>query len=129
MMTRPVSYSAIIWLVAGYLVTGGCASIEKESTLNTEHILKASGFSSFPADTPERVTHLTALTQRKLAPHERDGETFYVFADSTYCKCLLIGDEKAYETYRNLLVQQYTEQVNEDASMDWGLWGIPVPLN
>ena len=52
-----------------------------------------------------------------------------MFADSTYCKCLLIGDEKAYETYRNLLVQQYTEQVNEDASMDWGLWGIPVPLN
>ena len=118
-----------IWLksVAVIMVLGmalaGCAAIKKSDTTNTEQLLAAAGFKMQPADTPEKLAHLKTLTQRKVVPHDKDGKTVYIFADAEYCKCLYAGNQESNQRYQSLLVKQNIAEMNEDASMDWGMWG------
>ena len=72
----------------------------------------------------------TVLTPLTIMPKEKDGNAFFVVADPYACKCLYVGDQKAYDSYQKLaLKQEYAEdnleaaEMNEDAAMDWGMWG------
>ena len=115
--------------VSGALLSG-CATMQKDEAMSVERTLAAAGFQMKFADTPERIDELANLPQRTLAPQERDGELFYVYADPKYCKCLYVGTGKAYERYQKLALQQKLVQekveaaeMNDDASMNWGMWG------
>ncbi len=108
-----------------------CATLEADRARGTEQLLAASGFTLKLADTPEKLAHLQTLTQHKLVPHEKDGKTFFVYADATTCRCLYLGDEGAYQRYQqNALQQKIAEdqrmaaQMNQDAAMNWGMWGM-----
>ena len=125
-MTRYVVAIALI------VALGACAAMREEQAKDKENILAAAGFQMKPADTPSRVAHLQTLTPLKLVPHTRasDGKLLYVFADPKGCQCLYVGDETAYQRYRQLALQQkvaqeqmVAAQMNADAAMDWGLWG------
>ena len=105
------------------IVLAGCAAMEKSEATDTEQLLASAGFKMKPADTPEKLAHLKTLTQLKVVPHDRNGKVFYVYADAVNCKCVYAGDAKAYQRYENLAVKQNIAQMNEDASMDWGMWG------
>jgi hypothetical protein len=105
------------------LALAGCAAIKKSEATNTEQLLAAAGFKMKMADTPEKLAHLTTLTQMKVVAHDRDGKPYWVYADAAYCKCLYVGDQEAYQRYENLLVKQNIAEMNEDAAMNWGLWG------
>jgi len=122
------------WVAAIVVVVlfAGCAAMREERAKEEESILSAAGFQMKPADTPQRVAHLQTLTPLKLVPHTRssDGKLLYVFADPKGCQCLYVGDEGAYQRYRQLALRQQiaqeqmmAAQMNEDAAMDWGLWG------
>ena len=115
--------------VSGALLSG-CAAMRKDEAMSVERTLAAAGFQMKFADTPERSDELATLPQRTLVPQQQDGELFYVYADPKYCKCIYVGTEKAYQRYQKLalqqkLVQERVEaaQMNDDASMDWGMWG------
>lgn len=117
---------ALVVSIATTLVMAGCAGQQAKSTENT---LAAAGFEVRYADTPEKLTHLDKLTQRKLIEHSKDGKPAYVYADAAGCKCLYAGDEKEYQQYQKLaLKQQVADQqmmvaeMNEDVAMNWGLW-------
>ncbi len=120
-------------LVSGLVtmvVFAGCAAIQREEAQQTESLLSAAGFQMRPADTPERLAHLQTLTPRKIVPHMKDGQLLYVFADPTSCRCVYVGDERAYQRYQQLAIKQQlaqeqlmAAQMNEDAAMNWGLWG------
>jgi hypothetical protein len=125
-MTRYVVAIALI------VALGACAAMREEQAKDKENILAAAGFQMKPADTASRVAHLQTLTPLKLVPHTRasDGKLLYVFADPKGCQCLYVGDETAYQRYRQLALQQkvaqeqmVAAQMNADAAMDWGLWG------
>jgi hypothetical protein len=75
------------------------------------------------ADTPEKLAHLKTLTQLKVVPHDRNGKMYYVYADAADCQCLYAGNQEAYQRYENLTVKQNIAEMNEAASMDWGMWG------
>jgi hypothetical protein len=112
------------------VVFAGCAAIQREEAQQTESLLSAAGFQMRPADTPERLAHLQTLTPRKIVPHMKDGKLLYVFADPTSCRCVYVGDEPAYQRYQQLAIKQQlaqeqlmAAQMNEDAAMNWGLWG------
>jgi hypothetical protein len=54
----------------------------------------------------------------------------YFYADPDFCKCLYAGSQQDYSRYRQLAIQQQIAQeqmdaaeMNEDAAMDWGMWG------
>jgi hypothetical protein len=117
-------------LLAAAILIGGCAAIQREEAQKTESILSASGFQMKPADTPDRIAHLQSLTPLKVVPHTKDGRLVYVYADPKSCKCLFVGDEQAYQRYQALAIkeqlaqeQMMAAQMNEDAAMNWGLWG------
>lgn len=108
----------------------GCAAIRNARAIETERLLAAAGFQMKLADTPEKLAQLQTLTQRKLVPHQRDGKTYYVYADADACKCIYAGDEQAYQRYQNLLLkkqiadEQYrAAQMKQDAAMNWNMWG------
>jgi Tfp pilus assembly PilM family ATPase len=112
------------------ILLGGCAAIRREEAQHTESTLSAAGFQMKPADTPERVAHLQSMTPLKVVPHMKDGKLLYVYADPKSCKCLFVGDEQAYQRYQALAIkeqltqeQMMAAQMNEDAAMNWGLWG------
>jgi hypothetical protein len=108
----------------------GCAAIRNQEAIKTERVLAAAGFQMKLADSPEKLAHLATLPQRNLAPRQKDGETWYVYADASACKCLYAGPEEAYQRYQKLALQQrisrqneQAAEMNEDASMNWRVWG------
>ena len=105
------------------IALAGCASMEKSKATDTEQLLAAAGFKMKLADSPEKLAHLNTLTQRKVVTHERNGKNYYVYADADYCKCLYAGNQENYQRFEKLLVKQNIAEMNEDASMDWGMWG------
>jgi hypothetical protein len=121
--------SRMTWLKSVGIITvlsialAGCAAMKKSEATDTEQLLAAAGFKMKLADTPERLAHLKTLTQLKVVPHDRNGKMYYVYADAAYCQCLYAGNQEAYQRYENLAVKQNIAQMNEAASMDWGMWG------
>ena len=123
----------VIVVVLG-IALAGCAAIQKSDTMDTERALAAAGFQMKLADTPGKLVHLETLTQRKLVPHQKDGAVHYVYADATYCKCVYVGTEDAYQRYQGLAIQQkiadeqrVAAEMNEQADMNWGMWGAWGP--
>lgn len=119
----------IVWLKSVFLIMvlgvalTGCATAEKDYVLNTEELLAAAKFKMKPADTPEKLNHLKTLTQLKVFPVERDGKRYYVYADAADCKCLYVGNEKAFKYYKDLAVKQRMAENNEDVPSAWAMWG------
>jgi hypothetical protein len=117
-------------LTAGVLSLGGCATIEGEQATDTERMLAAAGFEQKLADTPEKKAHLQTLSQLKLTPHKEGDQPRFVYADATYCQCLYVGDEPAYQRYKQLARQssmadrqRQMTMWNSAARMNWGMWG------
>jgi len=80
-------------------LAAGCA-IAAETT---ESRLAQAGFRKLSADTPEKISHLQTLPTRKFVKRNRDGKTYYVYADPEYCKCLYVGTVQQYARYGALL--------------------------
>jgi hypothetical protein len=108
----------------------GCATIQKGETLDKEQMLAAAGFFTKLADTPEKLAALQGLPQHRLITGAKDGRMIYLYADATACKCMYVGNEKAYQRYRRFALEKqiareelYSAQTNADMNMDWGMWG------
>jgi hypothetical protein len=108
----------------------GCAAIDRHEAEQTEQLLAAAGFEMRPADTPAKLADLDRLQQHKLVRHERDGEATYVYADAADCKCLYTGDQRNYDQFEKLRVQEDVAQqemmaaeMNQEAAMNWEMWG------
>ena len=97
-MPRALSL-ALVGLAFGLSACGIAAS-------NTEYLLSQAGFRKVPADTPQRAEHLQTVAARKLIRRQGDGKTYYVYADPDYCRCMYLGSESAYATYKTLVQQQ-----------------------
>jgi hypothetical protein len=82
--------------------------------------------------TLNKLAQLKTLKPLKVMPKQQGGKPFFVVADPYQCVCLYVGNEAGYDTYQRLaLRQEYvqdrlaTAEMNEAASMDWGMWGGP----
>ena len=123
MKERKAWLKSIAVITALGIALAGCAAIQKSDSTNTEQMLAAAGFKMKLADTPAKLAHLNTLTQRKLISHERDGKVYFVYADADNCKCLYAGNQENYQSYEKLSMKQNIAEMNEDAPMDWGMWG------
>src|SRR5258708_12506011 len=99
-MQRPL-WIALIGLTLGL---GACGP----AVGNPEVLLSQAGFRKVPADTPQRAEHLQTVAAHKLIRRKSDGKAYYVYADPNYCKCMYVGSESAYATYKTL-VQHHHE--------------------
>ncbi len=112
----------------------GCAAMQRSEAIRTERVLAAAGFQMKMADTPEKLAKVQGMTQRKLQPHDKDGEVFFVYADALECNCVYVGNEAAHQRYQQLALKQEladqareTAEMNENAAMEWNTWGTWGP--
>jgi hypothetical protein len=117
-------------IVAVGLALAGCAAIEEHEVGQKEQLLAAAGFQMKPADSPAKLADLERLPQHRLVRHEREGESVWVYADATDCKCLYSGDQDNYDEFEKLRVQQQiadqeemAAEMNQQAAMNWEMWG------
>ena len=122
--------TSLIALIGFAVMFTACAAIQNRDAIEMERVLAASGFQIRLADTPQKLDHLKSMTQRKLVLHQHDNKIYYVYADATSCKCLYVGNEKAYQRYQKLSIekniaehQRMAAEMNENSAMNWGLWG------
>jgi len=122
--------TSLIALIGFAVMFTACAAIQNRDAIEMERVLAASGFHIRLADTPQKLDHLKSMTQRKLVLHQHDNKIYYVYADATSCKCLYVGNEKAYQRYQKLSIekniaehQRMAAEMNENSAMNWGLWG------
>ncbi len=116
--------------VALVAVASGCAAIRKDEAQQDENLLFAAGFKAKPADSPAKLAQLKALPPLKMEVRSRDGQVGYSYADPYNCKCLYVGGPQQYQEYRKLAVKQQiamdqmeAADAEEDAALDWGMWG------
>ncbi len=111
-----------IALLVLVMVAAECSLFQESSQQRAERIepmLSAAGFRMLPADTPEKLADLKTLTPLKLRYFTHDGKLQYWFADPTVCTCLYIGDEAAYQSYQQYVVQERAqEQAAQSAQME-----------
>ena len=102
----------------------GCAN-----TSQTENMLSAAGFRTIVAATPPQQQHLKTLPPNKVSLVQRNGKTYYVYADPAHNQ-IYVGNPSQYQQYQQLrlannLAQENLEaaQLNQEAAMGWGVWG------
>jgi hypothetical protein len=119
-----------VLLFAGVAGTG-CSAIRKSEAQSEENLLAAAGFKAKPADTTEKLAQLKALPALKMEMRTGDGgQVGYSYADPYNCKCLYVGGPQQYAEYQRLAVKQQiamdrveAAEAQEDAELDWGMWG------
>ncbi len=127
---RPTCLPIILNIVLLATVLSACGTLEVNQARDTEQLMSAAGFRVKLADTPDKLAHAETLTQFKLVPHEKNGTVYYVYADAVRCHCVYWGTEEAYQNYQRMALdreiaedQRMAAQMNEDAAMNWGMWG------
>ena len=124
-----VRIARILVLLATAFALGGCAAMRRHEARDTGDLLVSAGFTTKPADTPERAQQLHAMPPLKLVSESEDGNVVYRYADPYSCNCLYVGDQQAYAEYKRLALQKQladerleAAEAEESAALDWGPW-------
>src|SRR6478736_6378454 len=91
-MVRTGSTLALYCLCVGL---SACSQVQ-----NKEDMLAAAGFTLVPANTPQRQASLASLPPHKFVHQVRNGVVIFTYADPTICDCLYVGNQAAYDRYR-----------------------------
>ena len=76
-----VRIARILVLLATAFALGGCAAMRRHEARDTGDLLVSAGFTTKPADTPERAQQLHAMPPLKLVSESKDGNVVYRYAD------------------------------------------------
>ena len=124
-----VRIAQLLVLLATAFALGGCAAMRRHEARDTGDLLVSAGFTTKPADTPERAQQLHAMPPLKLVSESKDGNVVYRYADPYGCDCLYVGDQQAYAEYKRLALQKQiadeqleAAEAEESAAIDWSLW-------
>jgi hypothetical protein len=71
----------------------------------TSMLLEDAGFKMREANTPQKMERLRSLTPHKFIARKKNGLPYYLYADPDDCKCLFIGDQIAFNNYRDMPAQ------------------------
>ena len=66
--------------------------------------------SPFHIDTPKKLSQLKSLPQNELVHKMYNKKKFYFFVDGTSCKCMYVGDEKAYLRFKQLVKEKQMDE-------------------
>lgn len=65
--------------------------------------LEAAGFVMREANTSRKMERLKTLPPHKFVRRMKNGTPYYIYADPAYCKCALIGNQDAMNSYRDMV--------------------------
>ena len=125
-----VRKARMMMVFATAFALGGCAAMRQREARDTGDLLVSAGFTTKPADTPERAQQLQTMPPLKLVSQPKDGNVVYRYADPYSCHCLYVGDQQAYAEYKRLALQKQiaeerleAAEAEQSAAIDWSLWG------
>jgi len=119
--------------VAAFSIMTLCA-LPAAAQLAVGQRLEDAGFKMREANTPQRMERLRSITPHKLIARQKNGTPYYLYADPDYCKCMFVGDQYAFNTYRNMpqqvpqpddvsrgrtpVVAEMVDEMNRDGALD-----------
>ena len=110
-------------LAGATLLAAACAG-NGTAVSGKEDMLAGAGFVPKKADTPARMATLRALPPHQFVQRVAAGRTTYLYGDPTLCGCIYVGDQNAYDRYRQ---QMATRQTATDAQIRAVLSSSPLP--
>lgn len=123
MRTQCTGFS-LVGAFALVVLAVGCAN-----TGQTENLLSAAGFRTIIAATPQQQQHLKTLPPHKVTVVQRNGKTYYVYADPAHSE-IYVGTQFQYYRYRDLRLEKnlaqenlQTSELNAETAMGWDVWG------
>ena len=87
-----------ILLTLAFALFGGAAQGQEAIDMK----LIQAGFIMRSVDTPAMMERARHLPHRRIASRMKDGQPFYIYADVDYCKCVLVGNQQALQSYRDM---------------------------
>ena len=94
-------------VLGAVLLAPGCASTG-EAVSDKEDLLANAGFVPKKADSASRMASMKALPPHQFVTRNRNGRTLYLYADPTGCGCIYVGDQNAYNQYRQRMAARQT---------------------
>jgi hypothetical protein len=89
------------------LVAGACADTGGAISQKEDMLLSA-GFVSKKIDAAAQMANLKSLPPHQFVARNRNGRTRYLYADPTVCGCIYVGDQNAYDQYRQQMAARGT---------------------
>jgi hypothetical protein len=114
------------------LITTCAAMAACSPPQNKGDMLANAGFNVVPANTPQRQASLAKLPPHKFVHRTHNNVPVIVYADPTICDCLYVGNQAAYDRYRQQVFaqnmaneQERTAQISEAGwgEGDYSVWG------
>ena len=98
--------AAVLALLVVLPIVGCAVSRKIEGRDNTiGNRLLAAGFRAVPADTPEKLARLEQMPDQLFTTVTRDGKPYYLLADRRVCKCMYVGNQRAYQRNQDLEIK------------------------
>ncbi|MGD8982311.1 MAG: hypothetical protein PVF42_12025 [Desulfobacterales bacterium] len=94
----------------------GCAGIDKMSPFQMDEMLVRAGFQMHTADTPKKLDFLKSLPQNELVHKTYNEKVSYFYVDGSSCQCMYVGDEQAYQRFRQLVKEEQMDEKIETTS-------------
>jgi hypothetical protein len=90
----------------------GCATGPSSSPGQSQaDLLKAAGFRTQTADTPQKLAYIKTLPAKKVVLNQYQEKPLYLVCTDPDAKQCFLGDQAAYERYQQLAIQQ---SISED---------------
>jgi hypothetical protein len=111
MRNRAVSVYVVVTAIIGIFLVG-CATAPSGSTGNSQaDLLAQAGFKAHPANSPEKMDYIKTLPPKKVVLNQYNDKPLYLVCVDPDSKQCYLGDEAAYERYKQLAIQQ---SISED---------------
>jgi len=94
----------------------GCIGTGKMSPFQMDEMLVRAGFQLHAADTPKKLDFLRSLPQNELVHKTFNEKVSYFYVDGYSCQCMYVGDEQAYQRFRQSVKEEQMDEKIETTS-------------
>ena len=109
-----VILTGFVMLIVAFLM--GCAGTGKISPFQMDEMLVRAGFQMHTADTPKKLDFLKSLPQNELVHKTYNEKVSYFYVDGSSCQCMYVGDEQAYQRFKQSVKEEQMDEKIETTS-------------
>jgi len=109
-----VIFLGFVMLILVFLM--GCAGTGKLSPFQMDEMLVRAGFQLHTADTAKKLDFLKSLPQNELVHKTYNEKVSYFYVDGASCQCMYVGDEQAYQRFRQAVKEEQMDEIVETTS-------------
>ena len=109
-----VILTGFFMLIVAFLMS--CAGTGKISPFQMDEMLVRAGFQMHTADTPKKLDFIKSLPQNELVHKTYNEKVSYFYVDGSSCQCMYVGDEQAYQRFRQSVKEEQMDEKIETNS-------------